>query len=130
MSPHKLSLKTLILVLLTALAATAQTSQLEKLAASLQPGAFVILNEDGDGSGYGAGFTLSGTGQGGMYTFAKNAAYDAIHKRVFFMAGGHDVGQGARINFTAYDIPSNKHTRLAEPPWFARFNKSENNRHG
>jgi hypothetical protein len=47
-------------------------SALARLAASLKPGTWALLNKDGDESGYGAKFTDSGVG--GLFGYASKAA--------------------------------------------------------
>src|SRR5215813_12130505 len=64
-------------------------SVLANLAASMQPGSFALLNQDGDGSGYNANLIdgkdpATGMGVGSIYGYAQKAAYDPVADRVYF----------------------------------------------
>jgi hypothetical protein len=60
---------------------------LAKLAASMKPGTWAMLNKDGDDSGYGTKLTDSGVG--GLFGYASKAAYDPVRRRVYFFGSGH-----------------------------------------
>jgi hypothetical protein len=130
----------------TALAACAQpaekkapapeNSPLAKLAVSLKPGTWVVLNQDGDGSGYGLKFTESGVGQGGIFGFASKATYDPVHRRVFHYASGHSVVPPTEkvlddvMKFIVYEVDTNKWTRLKNAQWFTDKGIKTGNSHG
>lgn len=76
---------------------------LGKLAASMQPGTFALLNRDGDASGYGKSLLWTG-GSNGITGYASKAAYDAATDRVYFSGGEH----GGSTKTIYYDIATNK----------------------
>src|SRR5262245_31776413 len=75
-----------LLVFSPPLWAAETNSALARLAASMKPGTWAVLNKDGDESGYGLKFTESGIGT--MYGYASKATYDPVRRRVFFFASG------------------------------------------
>src|SRR5262249_36427395 len=82
-------------------------SALARLAASLKPGTWAMLNKDGDESGYGVKFTDSGIGT--MFGYASKATYDPVRRRVFFFASGHHNRNTAEyyaeiIKFIVYEV--------------------------
>src|SRR5262245_760126 len=90
-------------------------SALARLAASLKPGKWAVLNKDGDGSGYGAKFTDSGIG--GLYGYASKAAYDPARRRIYFFGSGHHNQNtpeyyAAIIKFIVYEVDRDRWTRL------------------
>jgi hypothetical protein len=109
------------------------SSALAKLAASLKPGTWAVLNKEGDGSGYGPKFTDSGIG--GLYGYASKATYDPARRRVFFFGSGHH-GQNTPeyyaeiIKFIAYDVDANRWTRLKTPQWYLDTGSKGGNSHG
>lgn len=88
---------------------------LQEVAAVTPVGAFAVLNQPGDGSGYGPDLTSSG--QGGIYGFASKAAYDPVRNRVFHLAAGHNGGAGNPIKFIGYDVTANTWSSLPLPSW-------------
>src|SRR5215468_8120360 len=91
------------------------TSALARLAASLKPGAWAVLNQDGDGSGYGPKFTDSGIGT--LFGYASKAAYDPARRRVFFFGSGHHGRSTPEyyaeiIKWVVYEADTNRWTRL------------------
>src|SRR5262245_41487536 len=68
-------------------APNAADSALPRLAASLKPGKWAMLNKDRDDSGYGLKFTESGIGT--MFGYASKATYDPARRRVYFFGSGH-----------------------------------------
>jgi hypothetical protein len=108
-------------------------SVLAKLAAELKPGAWAMLNKDGDASGYGAKFTDSGIG--GLYGYASKATYDPVSRRVYFFGSGHHNMNtpeyyAAIIKFIAYDVDANRWTRLKTPQWYLDTGTKGGNSHG
>ena len=94
---------------------------LPALAQSMPPG-FSLLNQEGDGSGYSAALTASGTSSGGSLTFASKAAYDPVRRRIFHYAAGHPAG--SPLKFLVYEVDFNRWTQLAAPafePAYASF---------
>ncbi|MCX7590576.1 MAG: hypothetical protein N2255_03000, partial [Kiritimatiellae bacterium] len=83
-------------------------SILAKLAASMQPGTFALLNQHGDESGYSwelvDGRAPNGHGVGSIFGYAQKAAYDPVTDTVIFSGGAHD-GVTETIR---YDITSNR----------------------
>lgn len=90
-------------------------THLQEVAAATPVGAFAVLNQPGDGSGYGE--TLTSSGQGGIYGFASKAAYDPARNRVFHLAAGHNGGAGNPIKFIGYDVTANTWSSLPLPSW-------------
>src|SRR5262245_44171648 len=111
-------------------------SPLARLAATLKPGSWAVLNQDRDPSGWGLDFTDSGVGKGGALVFASKAAYDPIHRRVFFMASGHShepnsIERNDRVmKFIVYEVDQNKWTRLKNPQWYLDLGLNIINTHG
>lgn len=108
-------------------------SVLARLAASMKPGTWALLNKDGDDSGYGAKFTDSGIG--GLFGYASKAAYDPVRRRVFFFGSGHHNMSSpeyyaAIIKFIVYEVDNNRWTRLKTPQWYLDTGSKGGNSHG
>jgi len=108
-------------------------SPLARLAASLKPGTWVILNKDGDASGYGLKFTESGIGT--MFGYASKATYDPVRRRVFFFASGHhnqnsEAVYAEMMKFIVYEVDKNRWTRLKTPQWYLDTGTKGGNSHG
>jgi hypothetical protein len=94
-------------------------SALGELAASMEPGTFALLNQDGDASGYSWDGFLKGGGPdsaavGSIFGYAQKAAYDPVEDKVYFKGAPHYQG---RRNFWAthitYDVGRNRWTAVA-----------------
>src|SRR5262245_36023166 len=85
-------------------------NNLALLAASMQPGTFALLNQDGDGSGYGQnlvdGLTPTGEGVGTVFAYAQKAAYDPVSDKVYFKGAPH----GGQPETITYDVVTNRWT--------------------
>jgi hypothetical protein len=108
-------------------------SPLARLASSMKPGSWAMLNKDGDDSGYGAKFTDSGIG--GLFGYASKATYDPVHRRVFFFGSGHHGMSSpeyyaAIIKFIVYEVDKNRWTRLKTPQWYLDTGTKGGNSHG
>src|SRR5262245_30468401 len=106
---------------------------LARLAASQKPGTWAVLNKDGDDSGYGLKFTDSGVG--GLFGYASKAAYDPVHRRVYFFGSGHHNMNtpeyyAAIIKFIVYEVDKNRWTRLKTPQWYLDTGTKGGNSHG
>src|SRR5262245_56911969 len=113
--------------------AAESTSALARLAASLKPGGWAMLNKDGDSSGYGLKFTDSGVGT--LYGYASKAAYDPTRRRVFFFGSGHHNMStpeyyAAIIKFIVYVVDKNRWTRQKTPQWYLDTGTKGGNSHG
>src|SRR5262245_15243561 len=116
-----------------ALKAPDRDSALARLAASMKPGTWAMLNKDGDDSGYGTKLTDSGVG--GLFGYASKAAYDPVRRRVFFFGSGHHGKSTPEyyaeiIKFIAYDVDTNRWTRLKTPQWYLDTGTKGGNSHG
>src|SRR5262249_12814225 len=108
-------------------------STLARLAASLKPGTWAVLNKDGDDSGYGLKFTDSGVG--GLVGYASKATYDPVRRRVFFFGSGHHGKSTPEyyaeiIKFIVYEVDKNRWTRLKTPQWYLDTGTKGGNSHG
>src|SRR5262249_28659778 len=108
-------------------------SALARLVATLKPGAWAMLNKDGDDSGYGLKFTESGIGT--MYGYASKATYDPVRRRVFFFGSGHHQVPTAEayaemMKFIVYEVDNNRWTRLKTPQWYLDTGTKGGNSHG
>src|SRR5262245_54897051 len=129
-----------IIVLLAVLMAQGKPadhdSVVAKLAASLRPGSWGVLNQDKDPSGWGLELTDSGVGKGGALVYASKAAYDPVRRRVFFMASGHShepesLERNDRVmKLLVYEVDKNKWTRLKNPQWYLDLGLHIANTHG
>jgi hypothetical protein len=108
-------------------------SALAQLAAKLKPGAWAVLNKDGDDSGYGSKLTDSGIGT--LFGYASKAAYDPVRRRVFFFGSGHHNQATPEhyaeiIKFIVYEVDTNRWTRLKTPQWYLDTGTKGGNSHG
>jgi hypothetical protein len=108
-------------------------SALGRLAASLKPGKWAVLNKDGDGSGYGTKLTDSGIGT--IYGYASKATYDPARRRVYYFGSGHHNRNTAEsyaemMKFIVYEVDSNRWTRLKTPQWYLDTGTKGGNSHG
>src|SRR5262245_12690909 len=109
------------------------SSALARLAASMKPGTWAMLNKDGDDSGYGAKLTDSGVG--GLFGYASKATYDPVRRRVYFFGSGHHNQSSpefyaAIIKFIVYEVDRNRWTRLRTPQWYLDTGTRGGNSHG
>jgi hypothetical protein len=134
----------LALVLVSGTSATRSTSPattsapkpnsvLARLALSMPPGTWALLNKDGDDSGYGLKFTESGVGT--VYGYASKAVYDPARRRVFFFASGHHQvstpeAYAEMMKFIVYEVDKNRWTRLKTPQWYLDTGTKGGNSHG
>src|SRR5262245_22134217 len=110
-----------------------EKSPLARLADSLKPGTWAMLNKDGDASGYGLKFTESGIGT--MFGYASKATYDPVRRRVFFFAYGHhnqnsEAVYAEMMKFIVYEVDKNRWTRLRTPQWYLDTGTKGGNSHG
>src|SRR5262245_1828085 len=108
-------------------------SPLARLAASLKPGTWAMLDKDGDASGYGLKFTESGIGT--MFGYASKAAYDPVRRRVFYFGSGHhnmatNEYYAECMKFVVYEVDKDRWTRLRTPQWYLDTGTKGGNSHG
>jgi len=87
--------------------AQTSTNLLAAKAAALSPGQWVLLNQEGDGSGYTRdlvdGLTPSGAGVASIFAYSQKAAYDPVARKVHFIGAPH----GGQTEHIVYDIATN-----------------------
>jgi len=97
-------------------------SVLGTLAASMKPGTFALLNQDGDASGYSWTGFLKGGGPdsaavGSIFGYAQKAAYDPVGDKVYFKGAPHFQGRsGFWATQITYDVATNRWTAVSPIP--------------